>query len=127
MSDIKEKFFSLELKKEFQQKLAKYERDQENAIKVRRQQAELIAKQVAQMLEKDYHATSVILFGSLAYGNFSERSDIDLYVIGFQGNYWQAMSRALEISGDIDISILCEEDAHEEFRIEARERGIKLC
>lgn len=79
------------------------------------------------MLKEDYHATSVILFGSLAYGNFGERSDIDLYVIGFQGNYWQAMSRALDISGDIDISIMCKEDAYEEFKLEAKERGIILC
>ena len=127
MINTKKSFFSEQYKKEFQQKLAEYEAARNNTINIRRQRALQTASQVAQMLKEDYHATSVILFGSLSYGNFGERSDIDLYVIGFQGNYWQAMSRALDISGDIDISIMCEEDAYEEFKLEAKERGIILC
>ena len=127
MNKTKENFFSSDCKEEFQKNLAKYETDRKNAINDRQQQALRTAKQVAQLLINDYHATSVILFGSLAYGNFGERSDIDLYVIGFQGNYWEAISRAQEISGDIEISIMCEEDAYEEFRREANEKGIRLC
>lgn len=127
MNYTKEKFFSPEFKEEYKKRLDEYENKRKYKLEKRKDRALSIANEVAKMLKKDYHATSVILFGSLAYGNFGEYSDIDLYVIGFQGNYWQAVSRAIEISQDIDISIMCEEDAYEEFKKEARERGIKLC
>jgi predicted nucleotidyltransferase len=45
-----------------------------------------IARQVAVFLKKEYGATRVMLFGSLADGFFKSHSDIDIYFEGIPSN-----------------------------------------
>lgn len=46
------------------------------------------AQKVADMLKTKYRVREVFLYGSLAWGGFTENSDIDLLVAGYRGSYW---------------------------------------
>lgn len=91
-----------------------------------RQKAFNIAIKVSEMLKRDYGAKKVMLFGSLAAGKFHERSDIDIYVEGFTGNYWKAWLEAEEIGGGIEISIICSENALETLKNRVLKEGVEL-
>ena len=53
-------------------------------------------------------------------------SDIDLYVVGFKGNYWKAYSEAVDLAGDIEINIACEEDCFPILKNQVLQKGIPL-
>jgi len=90
------------------------------------QQALQKAKDVAAMLKERYGVKQVYLYGSLAWGGFDRHSDIDLYLVGFQGNYWRAYSEAEDIAAPIEISLACEEDCIYSLKNKVLENGVLL-
>ncbi|MGI5880021.1 MAG: nucleotidyltransferase family protein [Syntrophomonadaceae bacterium] len=90
------------------------------------QQALQKAKDVAAMLKGRYGVKQVYLYGSLAWGGFDQHSDIDLYLVGFQGNYWRACSEADDIATPIEVSLACEEECIESLKNKVLENGVLL-
>jgi len=81
------------------------------------------ARTAAKLLKKDFGVIKVILYGSLAAGNFKEGSDIDLLIFGFKGSFWSMYSQLEEIVSPIQVSLVCKEDASESLILEACEGG----
>lgn len=90
------------------------------------QQALQKAKDVAAMLKEHYGVKQVYLYGSLAWGGFDRHSDIDLYLVGFQGNYWRAYSEAEDIAAPVEVSLACEEDCINSLKDKVLENGVLL-
>jgi predicted nucleotidyltransferase len=62
----------------------------------RRKQALQVARQAASLLRKEFDATKVVLFGSLAIpGNFTLWSDIDIAVFGVPADLFYAAVAAI--------------------------------
>lgn len=89
-------------------------------------QAREKAVKVARMLKAKYQADEVFLYGSLAWGGFTGHSDIDLFVVGFQGKYWDMCLDAERIARPFNVSIVCAEDASASLRQEVFDRGEAL-
>lgn len=92
----------------------------------RRELAWQKAREVASFLREAYGARQVILYGSLARGDFRETSDIDLYVEGFTGPYWQMLARADRLAAPFEISIVCAEDALPSLQEEIAREGVAI-
>ncbi len=84
------------------------------------------ARRIADLLKARYSASAVTLYGSLAETCFHDRSDIDILVEGFRGQYWEMYVMADRVAGPFDLSIVCAEDAQDTLIEYARERGICL-
>lgn len=104
----------------------KIERKRLEDLEKRRLKALEKAKHVAELLKRDYKATKVTLFGSLARGDFREHSDIDIYIEGFQGNFFRAWADADRLGEDIEINLVCDEDAHDGLKESVLKEGIAL-
>jgi len=87
------------------------------------QQAWQKAKDAAVMLKQDYGVKEVYLYGSLAWGGFDWDSDIDLYLVGFEGNYWAAYCEAEAITSPIKVSLACEEDCMDSLKAKVLMEG----
>jgi predicted nucleotidyltransferase len=84
------------------------------------------AREVAVMLKDRYEVKEVYLYGSLAWGGFDRHSDIDLFLVGFEGNYWQACSEAEAIATPVSVSLACEEDCFDSLKEKVRAKGVLL-
>ncbi|AKX95173.1 nucleotidyltransferase family protein [Neomoorella thermoacetica] len=84
------------------------------------------AREVASFLRDVYGVQQVILYGSLARGDFQKMSDIDLYIRGFEGPYWQMLARAGRLAAPFDVSIVCAEDALPSLQEEVAREGVEL-
>ncbi|MEN6326957.1 MAG: nucleotidyltransferase domain-containing protein [Syntrophomonas sp.] len=84
------------------------------------------AENLALMLMGKYGVKQVYLYGSLAWGGFDHNSDIDLLLVGFSGNYWQALSDAEEIAAPIAVSLACEEDCLDALKEKVMQKGVLL-
>ncbi|MDN5327147.1 MAG: hypothetical protein PWP41_1843 [Moorella sp. (in: firmicutes)] len=84
------------------------------------------AREVASFLRDVYGVQQVILYGSLARGDFQKMSDIDLYIRGFEGPYWQMLARAGRLAAPFDVSIVCAEDALPSLKEEVAREGVEL-
>ncbi|MBE3573564.1 MAG: nucleotidyltransferase domain-containing protein [Moorella humiferrea] len=102
------------------------DRKRQEELDERRALAWQKAREVASLLRETYGVREVILYGSLARGDFREGSDIDLFVRGFTGPYWQMLARAERVATPFEISIVCEEDALPSLREEVAREGVKL-
>lgn len=82
------------------------------------QRAWQTAYQVAAMLYKDFGATQVAVFGSLAeWDRFSKWSDIDLAVWGIPNDkYFRAVAATSDISGLFKVDLVDFENSKELFR-----------
>ena len=105
----------------------------EAVFRLSKQRADLVradamerARRIASLLKVRYSASAVTLFGSLAETCFHDKSDIDILVEGFRGQYWEMYVMADEIAGPFDLSIVCIEDAQNTLIEHAREGGICL-
>jgi predicted nucleotidyltransferase len=90
------------------------------------QKALQTAKNLAAMLKENYRVKAVYLYGSLAWGGFNNNSDIDLYLAGFEGNYWRAYSEAEAMASPICISLACEENCFATLKAKVMEKGVLL-
>jgi predicted nucleotidyltransferase len=80
----------------------------------------------ARLLTERYQAKRVVLFGSLAVGTYSERSDVDLAVEGLPSStYFSALADLMGIfGGPVDLVRL--EEAVPSLRDRIRAEGLTL-
>lgn len=84
------------------------------------------ANKMAVILYSRFGAKCVYLYGSLAWGWFGAGSDIDLMVVGLDGNYWRAYAELEESASPTDFDLVCEEEAWPSLRDKVLRRGIVL-
>lgn len=83
-------------------------------------------RQAAVLLREKYQASQVVLFGSLARGDFDAYSDIDLLVAGLRESYWEAYGDMEEVLAPFQFHLLCSETAAPEVREKALREGVEL-
>ena len=84
------------------------------------------ANDLAVMFKQKYKVKRVYLYGSLVWGGFDQHSDLDLFLVGFEGNYWKAFSDAEAIAAPIQVSLACEEDCLESLKEKVMKKGVLL-
>lgn len=84
------------------------------------------AKEIAKILYVKHGVKQVYLYGSLAGGGFDQHSDIDLFLVGLTGNYWQAFSDAEKLAAPIEVSLACEEDCLDSLKAKVLAKGVLL-
>lgn len=94
----------------------------------RRRQAWRLARRAAVLLKKEYGATRVVAFGSLAHGAwFHDRSDVDLAVEGLApGVIWRAWSAVERLSSGFEVDLLEIETVADPLRQRIQEQGKNL-
>jgi predicted nucleotidyltransferase len=86
-----------------------------------------VAKSVANELINRFGSKKVLLFGSLARGDFNHWSDIDLAVEGIPpGNYYKAVAFASGFSSVWNVDILDLDDCTEALRDIILQEGVEL-
>lgn len=86
-----------------------------------------IARKVAAFLKKEYGATRVILFGSLAKGFFEKDSDIDIYFEGTaRRRVLDAAGHCLEVFRKYDIDLIPDAFCQDQLRQKILKEGIVL-
>ncbi len=91
------------------------------------QEAHSVAKKIAEELVKRFGAKRVVLFGSLARGDFSSWSDIDLAVWGIPAaKFFKAVSFASGISGMWKVDLVDTQDCSRSLREIILEEGTEL-
>ncbi|NLC10633.1 MAG: nucleotidyltransferase domain-containing protein [Firmicutes bacterium] len=98
------------------------QRKKEALIKEARAKAEAVAA----LLKTSFSARKVILFGSLADGAFREGSDIDIFVEGWEGSFWDMYLQAETTAYPFAVNLVCSEDARPSLLAEIKERGVPL-
>ncbi|WP_287195391.1 nucleotidyltransferase domain-containing protein [Syntrophothermus sp.] len=99
---------------------------EEEQRRLLKEKARAKAKAVADHLKKKWGVKEVYLYGSLAWGTFHERSDIDIMAVGFTGNYWRMLVEVEEIAMPFECTVVCEEDAFPSLREKVRAEGVEL-
>lgn len=86
------------------------------------------ARRAAELLKREFGATRVVLFGSLAHRLwFTPWSDIDLAVWGIApGEFYRAAGTVLEMTNDFKIDIVDPETCRPSVCAEIEEDGIDL-
>jgi len=86
-----------------------------------------IAKKIASVLYEKYGADKVMLHGSLAKGNFSSWSDIDLAVWGISARkFYRAVAFATGVSEKWKVDVVDGQDCQEGLRESILQEGIVL-
>ncbi len=104
------------------------ESERREAALQRREAAWGVAREAAKLLKEQFGATSVVAFGSLAYGAwFNARSDIDLMAEGIPPEkFWRAWSALDQISGGFEIDLVASEEARGRLREMIEREGVEL-
>ncbi|MDE3088129.1 MAG: nucleotidyltransferase domain-containing protein [Chloroflexota bacterium] len=86
------------------------------------------ARRAADLLKREFGASRVVLFGSLAHRLwFTPWSDIDLAVWGIApGEFYRAAGTVLEMTNDFKIDVVDPETCRPSVRTEIEEDGIDL-
>ncbi len=96
----------------------------------RRSRAWALARSAADLLKREFSATRVVVFGSLARkGIFTPWSDIDLAVWGIKPEFYlRAAGAAIDmgLEREIKIDIVDAENCSEAFYAEIEEMGIEV-
>ncbi|WP_276661818.1 nucleotidyltransferase family protein [Syntrophomonas wolfei] len=98
----------------------------EKARKERNEQARQKASKIAVLLKDKYQAKKVYLYGSLVWGKFHERSDIDILVVNLKGDYWKAWVEVEATADPFPFDLVCYEDAFPSLREKVLEQGLEL-
>ena len=98
-------------------------------LKILKEQALKISREIADMLKTKYGAGRVVLFGSLAHGAwFTPRSDIDIYTEGIPANaFFKAEADTQKISNCFKLDLVDHEDCTPEMISKIKQEGIDLC
>lgn len=106
--------------------LDRYNKDED--LKARKKKALGIGQKVANMLKKEYGASHVILFGSLAHSAwFTPRSDVDIYVEGIPVSaFFKAEADAQAIGQDFKVDIVDSGDCPPEMIAKIKQEGMEL-
>ncbi len=85
------------------------------------------ARAAAKFLKEKY-GVQVYLFGSLAWGGFWEKSDIDLALEGLDDpkQYLKVFGEAWEVVSPFELDLVMFQDIDDDFRNEIRSRGVAL-
>lgn len=94
----------------------------------RRKQARAAARRAAARLKRDYGATRVMLFGSLAReGRLGPRSDIDLAVWGVApASYYEAVARVQDVVIPFRADLIRMERSPASLRDHVQQEGVEL-
>lgn len=111
---------------EFLHKFRYLQQREKEEKRQRKKQAMSKARKAAGHLKAKWGVDKVYLYGSLAWGTFHERSDIDLMVVGFKGDYWRMLVEIEEITFPFECTVVCEEDAFPSLRERVYAEGVKL-
>lgn len=84
-----------------------------------------LANRCAEFLRDRYGVKRVILIGSLAYGLFHEKSDIDLVVDGLpQDSYIKSLTELYDLlPAGVDINLIPFEDAFDSLKRKVQQKG----
>lgn len=100
---------------------------EEPPLSARANEARREASALARELRSRYRAQRVVLFGSLARGGFSGRSDIDLAVWGIPpGEFYRAVAYASGFSRIWAVDLVDGEDCPETLQREIEREGVAL-
>ncbi len=90
--------------------------------------ARAVAQAAATLLRKQFHATRVVLFGSLAHGLwFTRWSDIDLAAWGIPPErFYAAVAAATSLDRDWTVNLVDMATAHTDLKNAIEEEGIEL-
>lgn len=116
-----------EEKKKYALGWRKREEARKHALEKRKADALDKASRAAAFLKEKY-GVRVYLFGSLAWGGFWERSDIDLAVEGFNDprNYLKVFGEVWDIVSPFNVDLVLFQDIDEGFRQEIVSKGVVL-
>jgi len=94
----------------------------------RRESAWTVAHQSADILKKEFGATRVVAFGSLAHGAwFNSRSDINLMAEGIAPDaFWRAWCALDRLGGQFEIDLVACEAVSGRLREEIEREGVEL-
>ena len=93
----------------------------------RRARALELVPRAAELLRREFGATRVVLFGSLAHGDFTRWSDIDLVAWGIPSAEWlRAMSRAESVDDEIHVDLVLAQMAKDAVLEEALKDGVAV-
>ena len=100
----------------------------EDAVRVRWEQAWKVARRAAQMLRERFGATRVVAFGSLTQGAwFTVWSDIDLAAWGIPPDtFYRAVAWVTGLSSEFEIDLVAMEDCRAALRQAILDEGIDL-
>jgi len=100
----------------------------QQAQQQRRERAWVLGRQAAHLLKAEFGAKRVVVFGSLAHGEwFSARSDIDLMVEGLAPQiFWRAWCALDQLARDFDIELVASEEATPQLREVIAREGVEL-
>ncbi len=100
----------------------------EARIEKRRRQAWRVARQAAQLLRREFGASKVVVFGSLAHdAEFSPWSDIDLAAWGIPSDrFYRAVATVTGLSPDFKVDLLELETCKPALRQVVEQEGIEL-
>ena len=94
----------------------------------RRQRALAAARRAAAVLKEEFSATRVVVFGSVAHGEwFTERSDINLAVWGITLEFFRAWAEAEKVISGFKLELIDIREASEGTKFEIKHGGIELC
>jgi len=98
----------------------------QNQLEARKEKGQIVAKQAADLLKRDFGVSRVRLFGSLLHPElFHSRSDIDLAVWGIQ-NYYRAVSHLLDIDPEFEFDLIAIEEAGPDILKIIEQEGIDI-
>ena len=103
-------------------------RSSEAQTEKRQQQAWLVARQAAQLLRREFGASKVVVFGSLARGGrFGPWSDIDLAAWDIPADrFYRAVAAVTGLSFDFKVDLLELETCKPALRHVVEREGIEL-
>ncbi len=104
------------------------ETKQKLAAVERRASAWTVARQAADILKKEFGASRVVVFGSLAHGAwFNSRSDIDLMAEGVPPDaFWRAWCALDRLGSQFEIDLVAAEVVAGRLREEIEREGIEI-
>ena len=90
-------------------------------------QAEKKAQRIAEVLLKNYGVSKVYLFGSLAWGDFTRDSDIDLAVVGLPEElFLEVYGVAEDLATPLKVDLVLLETAEPSLKERALREGKRL-
>ena len=83
-------------------------RAEKEYLHIRRQRAWELARQAARLLEEQFNAERVVLFGSLAHeGRFNCWSDVDIAAWGIRPeDTWRALGAVMDLDSEIEVNLV---------------------
>ncbi len=100
---------------------------EEKEIQKLARQAEKKAQRIAEVLLKNYGVSKVYLFGSLAWGDFTRDSDIDLAVVGLPEElFLEVYGVAEDMATPLKVDLVLLETAEPSLKERALREGKRL-